>query len=102
MSFLSSLGPAAPAASATSNPLASGLANMLGTTSDHISDIAGRIGQGMNSIAKAGGASEGYNPAPAMPMQNHLQMLDPGTIQAIIAKFGGARPGQMQPQGYAQ
>ncbi len=103
MSFLTSLmgaggaGAAAGAAggAAAANPLANGLGHLLGAEGSQVSNIADRIGTGMNQIATAGGAQPGYA-APAQPAQpaapqgdpnNHMQLLDPDVLQGLIARF---------------
>lgn len=91
MSFLNGIGGAAGAAGGA-NAAAGGLGHLLGADPSRVSDIAGRIGRGMNGIAAAGGAEPGYEP-PA----NHMQLLDNDVLQRIVAQFGG------QPQsGYAR
>jgi hypothetical protein len=95
MSFLKGAGAAAApvAQAAQSNPLATGLGRLFGTDGSRVSEIAGRIGGGMNQIASAGGAAPGYA-APQAPQgqelpNNHLQMLDPNVLRALIQRFGG-------------
>lgn len=86
------------------------LGNLVGADPSRISSIAGRIGTGMNGIAAAGGAAPGYTApghapgAPAAggaaPVDNHMQLLDPDTLQQIIQQFGRF---QAAPQtGYAR
>lgn len=75
----------APAPSAA----ATGLGHVIGADPTRISSIASNIGQGMNGIAAAGGASPGYSAPEAPSVDNHMQLLDPGTIQQLIQQFGG-------------
>lgn len=78
------------------NPMATGLGKLIGADGSRVSEIAGRIGGGMNQIASAGGAAPGYA-APQAPQElpnNHLQMLDPNVLRALIQRFGG-RQGQI-------
>lgn len=46
------------------------------------------FGTAMNGIASAGGATPGYASQQAPDVNNHLQLLDPDVLKAIIAKFG--------------
>lgn len=94
MSFLKPMGGAA-GAMPQANAAATGLGHLFGADPSRISEIAGRIGKGMNAVATAGGATPGYQ-AEAAPVDNHLQLLDPAMLQRIIQQFGG------RPQGYAQ
>jgi hypothetical protein len=68
------------------NPGAAGLGHLLGADPSRVSSIADRIGQGMNGIAQAGGATPGYA-SPDQSVNNHLQLLDPEVLRSIIAKF---------------
>lgn len=74
------------------NSLANGLGGLLHSDGKHVSDIANRIGTGMNTVAAAGGAQPGYvggpqqEAAPDMP-NNHLQMLDDETLSKLLARF---------------
>lgn len=70
------------------NGLASGLGHLIGVDPSQISSNVGKFGDAMNGIASVGGATPGYT-APQQPVNNHLQLLDPATLQAIYAKFGG-------------
>lgn len=103
MSFLNSMGPAmanigasmgaaAPAAAAP-NWAATGLGKLLGVDPGKISTIAGDIGKAANPIAAAGGAGQGYEAPPELPAyqppRNHMQLLDPKILQALIQQFGG-------------
>ena len=79
--------PAAP----PPNAAASGLGRLIGADPARISSIAGNIGRGMNQIASAGGAQEGYA-APELPaVNNHMQLLDPKVLQALVQYFGQGR-----------
>lgn len=106
MSFLTPLlgsiggaGAAAGAGGAAASALGStsaarGLGHVIGVDPGRISSIADRIGKGANIAAAGGGADAGYAApelsAPDVAPANHLQMLDPGVLQSIIARF---RPG---------
>lgn len=94
MSFLNSIGGAAGAAGGA-NSAASGLGHMLGADPSRVSDIAGRIGRGMNGIAAAGGAEPGYQAEAPTPPANHIQLLDDAVLQRLVAQFGG-QPGYAQ------
>lgn len=91
MSFLKP----APDATAAANPMASGLGHLFNTDPSRVSAIADRIGRGMNLIAAGGGAQPGY--APPEPSQdvtaNHLQLLDPSVLQALVQRFRPASTG---------
>lgn len=98
------LGAAAPAAAAV-NPMAGGLAKLLGTDGANVTGIADKIGGGMNQIAAAGGAQPGYQAPPVGgvqpgPMQpdpnNHLQLLDDDVLQGLIARFRPSARGPNQ------
>jgi len=65
--------------------MAGGLARLLGTDGSRVSSITDRIGMGMNQVASAGGAHPGYAARQQLP--NHLQMLNPEALQAIIQRF---------------
>lgn len=93
------------------NPMANGLGQMFGSSGSHVSDIANRIGMGSNQVAAAGGAQPGYQPPPSyqppadksvttgtMPPDpnNHLQLLDPQVLHALIQKFSNPTRGQNQ------
>lgn len=83
--------PAAPAAP-PANAAASGLGRMIGVDPSRISSIADSVGKGMNMIAAGGGAQGGYAPAPELPaVNNHMQLMDPKILQALVAHFGGQR-----------
>lgn len=79
------------------NGAARGLGNLIGVDPARISSIAGDVGRASNSIAQSGGAAGGYA-APELPdvsnVRNHLQLLDPSTLQALIRHFSG-KPGQI-------
>lgn len=80
------------AATPQPNAAATGLGKLIGVDAAKISSIADSIGKGMNQIAQGGGASAGYA-APEIPAArpaNHLQLLDPSIIQALLRQFGGA------------
>lgn len=86
--------PAAPPAP-TANAAATGLGRLIGVDPGKISAIAKSVGEGMNQVAAGGGAQPGYAaPQPALPtVNNHMQLLDPKILQALIAHFsGGQRP----------
>ncbi len=120
MSFLKGLIPgmgggteaAAGAAPALANPMANGLGSVLGTSGSNVSSIADRIGMGANQIAQAGGAEAGYAPPPVgmakhpstgdMPADpnNHLQLLDPAVLHALVQKFSSPARGQNQMEQY--
>jgi hypothetical protein len=93
--------PAAPAP----NGAATGLGHLLGVDPSRISSIAGGVGKAANQIATAGGAQGGYA-APEMPaINNHMQMLDPAVLRALIAHFSGGGGinnggGTVHPQSY--
>ena len=61
----------------------------LGSRPSHDNSVADSIGKAANVVAQAGGAGPGYQTAPAVPVQNHLQNLDPAVIQQLINSFGG-------------
>lgn len=72
------------------NAAATGLGKLIGVDAAKISSIADSIGKGMNQIAAAGGVNQGYA-APELPRpNNHLQLLDSNTLQALLRAFGGA------------
>lgn len=75
------------------NAAATGLGKLIGVDGAKISSIADSIGKGMNQIAAAGGAGQGYAAPelPSAPVQNHMQLLDPAIIRALLQQFGGAR-----------
>lgn len=51
------------------------------------------LGTAMNGIASVGGASPGYAGQQGDPgLNNHLQMLDPEVLRAILAKFHSGGP----------
>jgi len=79
------------AAAPQANAAATGLGKLIGVDPGRISSIADSIGKGMNQIAQGGGAQGGYAAPqlPDAPVQNHLQLLDPAVIQALIQRFGG-------------
>lgn len=79
------------AATPQPNAAATGLGKLLGVDPGRISSIADSVGKGMNQIAQGGGAAGGYAAPqlPDAPVQNHLQLLDPTVIQALIQRFGG-------------
>lgn len=86
MSFLSGAGGAAGAGLAGgANGAATGLGHMIGVDPSRISELAGKIGAGMNAVASAGGADPGYQ-APVQPT-NYLQNLDPNMLQSILDRF---------------
>jgi len=90
--LLSSIGPAAAGAAAAApaaNAAATGLGKLIGTDPSRIASLAHSIGGGMNQIAAAGGAQGGYQDPGLPPVQNHLQLLDPAVLQALIQHFGG-------------
>lgn len=79
---------------------AAGLGHMIGAEPSRVSQVADRIGNGMNMIAAAGGAQPGYvkpvrSVMPAQPVgapegaapDNHLQMLDTEVLRNLIARF---------------
>lgn len=81
---------------APSNPMANGLGHLFGTDEARVSRIADRIGNGMNMIAAGGGAQPGYarpagyaqpEAAPQGEVTNHLQLLDPDVLKALVARF---------------
>jgi hypothetical protein len=79
------------------NFAASGLGHALGVDPSRVASIAGTVGSAANQIAAAGGAQGGYqNPGvqgAALPtVNNHLQMLDPQVLRALIQHFSGQRP----------
>lgn len=51
------------------------------------------FGTAMNGIASAGGAAPGYASQQAPDVNNHLQLLDPAVLKAIIAKFAPPQMG---------
>lgn len=80
---------AVPAAAPAPNGMAKGLGNLIGADPSRVADIAGSIGKGMNGIAAAGGAQGGYQGVPELPaVNNHMQLLDPKVLQALIQHFG--------------
>jgi hypothetical protein len=83
MSFLK---PGAGATAQTFNPVSTGFGHMIGADPSRVSMIADRIGKAANGIAAGGGATAGYDGSAAL-INNHLQMLDPDTLQRIIAQF---------------
>lgn len=86
--------PAAPPAP-TANAAATGLGRLIGVDAGKISSIADSVGKGMNMIAAGGGAQGGYAAPeqPALPaVNNHMQLLDPKILQALIAHFRGQQP----------
>jgi hypothetical protein len=90
--LLASAGPALSAAGAAgggANAAASGLGHLIGVDPSRISSIAGTIGKGMNGIAAGGGASPGYADPGLPDVNNHMQLLDPAILQAIIQHFQG-------------
>lgn len=99
MSFLAPLmASAAPAAAATAatvapNAAATGLGKLIGADPTRIASIAHNIGGGMNQIAAAGGGQGAYQDPGLPPVQNHLQLLDPAVLQALIQHFGGGGGG---------
>lgn len=87
MSFLSGLGGLGAAASAAApNIAAQGLGHLIGVDPSRVASLASSIGKGMNQVAAAGGAG---SEAPPLAPQNHLQLLDPAVLQALIQRFGG-------------
>lgn len=90
-SGLGKLAPVATAASPTANAAATGLGKLIGVDPGKISSIADNVGKGMNMIAQGGGAQGGYAapelPAPAV--NNHMQLMDPKILQALVQYFGG-------------
>ena len=94
MSFLKPVAGAAGAAPQTfdPNPISTGFGHMIGADPSRVAMIANRIGTAANGIAAGGGAPAGYDGS-AAPINNHLQMLDPNVLQAILAKFRPAAPG---------
>lgn len=82
--------PAAPQA----NAAATGLGKLIGVDPGKISSIADSVGKGMNMIAQGGGAQGGYAAPeqPALPdVKNHMQLLDPAVLRALVQYFGGQR-----------
>lgn len=82
---------------------ASGLGHLIGADPSRISRIAGGIGNAANGIAAAGGASPGYAaPQQTAPPEiaNHMQLLDPATLQAVLQHFRPAARGQNQMEQY--
>lgn len=79
----------------TPNAAASGLGKLIGADPGKISSIADSVGKGMNMIAEGGGAPSGYAAAPQTPaVNNHMQLLDPRILQALVQHFGGAGTGR--------
>lgn len=81
------------------NPLAAGLGKLIGSGAPQVQNVADRIGMGANQIAAAGGAQPGYAPPPAAMQgdpNNHLQLLDPQVLHALIQKFSNPTRGQNQ------
>lgn len=78
------MAPAVPQA----NAAATGLGKLIGVDGAKISSIADSVGKGMNMIAQGGGAQGGYA-APPPAVNNHMQLLDPKVLQALIQHFGG-------------
>lgn len=71
------------------NAAATGLGKIIGVDGAKISSIADSVGKGMNQIAAGGGAPEGYA-APQLPaVNNHMQLLDPNILQALVRHFSG-------------
>lgn len=76
------------------NAAASGLGKLIGVDPAKISSIASSIGGGMNQIAQAGGAQAGYAAPPQAELpaiNNHMQMMDPKILQALVQYFQGQR-----------
>ncbi len=92
------LGGAAGAAAGPANWAASGLGKLIGVDPAKISSIANSIGGGMNQIAQGGGAAPSYAapelPAPAV--NNHMQLLDPRILQALVQHFSGGGQGAIR------
>lgn len=87
--------PTAPAAP-PANAAATGLGRLIGADPARISSIARSVGGGMNQIAAAGGAQEGYA-APELPaVNNHMQLMDPKILQALVQYFRPSARGQNQ------
>ncbi len=82
------------------NAAASGLGKLIGVDPEKISSIANSIGGGMNQIAQAGGAQGGYAAPPqvqqAPAVNNHMQLLDPNILQALVRHFSGNYAGGQQ------
>jgi hypothetical protein len=75
------------------NSAATGLGHLIDVDPARIASIAGDIGKAANPIAAAGGATPAYQAAPSAPVQNHLQLLDPAVIRAILQQMGGGTSG---------
>ena len=83
--------PAAAPAAPQANAAATGLGKLIGVDPGKISSIADSVGKGMNMIAQGGGAQGGYA-APELQqpaVNNHLQLLDPKVLQALVQYFSG-------------
>ncbi len=85
----SSPAPVAAPVAPPPNAAASGLGKLIGADPARISSIATSLGRGANQIAEAGGAQGGYT-APELPaVNNHMQLLDPKILQALVRHFSG-------------
>lgn len=85
---------AAPVAPADpqANAAAMGLGKLIGVDPGKISSIADSVGKGMNMIAQGGGAPASYQTPELPAVNNHLQLLDNNTLQALLRQFlGGNR-----------
>lgn len=72
---------------------AQGLGHLLNISPTGIGHAADMIGKVSNGIAAAGGAAPGYASPTAPDVNNHLQLLDPAVLQAIMQQMRG---GQLQ------